>query len=367
MLGIKKIMNEKMMKLKFNIIFFSILMFQPLAGYSWDSYEKVLAIVNNRAIMESEVNQKLERLRSIKNIPESKVNYEKSRLIDQMIEAQLIFETAQNESILLTDKRVINQLEGAIANFFKSKTDSEKALTETVERVSKSMEKLMENKFELNFKMDPDLKKFIDHVEKKEKIDFFSLFDEIKVKIAREQIMSIAIGSTPPSTEEAKKWYNANRNKLGFEVHVKHILIIPKGGSLSDEKEANRRAEEIRREILSNPGSFESLAVKYSEDKGSAKNGGDLGWQVLGQFDQFFAGNVYKLNKSGQISGVFKSGFGYHVVKFIEKRSVTYDKVEKMIMYKLYTESAQGQFRKWVQQKKEEAAIKIYMEGYVKG
>jgi len=355
------------MKLKFYITFFLLVILQPLSSFAWDNYEKVLAVVNSRAIMESDVNQKLNRLKSLKNIPSSKIIFEKSRILDQMIEAEIIFETAQNESILLSDKRVINQLEGAMMKFFSSRISNQKDLTATVERVSKNMEKYLENKFELNFKIDPDLNKFIDFIEKKEKMDFFSFFDEMKVSIAREQIMSVAIGSNPPSPEEAKKWYNSNKAKLGFEVHVKHILIIPKSGSLPDEKSANTKAEDIRKQIMSNPGSFESLAVKYSQDPGSAKEGGDLGWQMLAQLDPYFAGNVFKLTKSGQISGVFKSGFGYHIVKYIERRAVTYDKVEKMIMYKLYSENAQEQFKKWVKQKKDEASIKIYMEGYIKG
>jgi putative peptidyl-prolyl cis-trans isomerase len=360
-------MNGKNMKLKFYIIFFSIIILQPLSSFAWDNYEKVLAVVNSRAVMESDVNQKLDRMKLLKNIPAAKINYEKSRILDQMIEAEIIFETAQNESILLSDKRVINQLEGAMTKFFSSRGSSEKELTATVERVSTGMEKFIENKFEANFKIDPDLKKFIDFIEKKEKMDFFSFFDEMKVNIAREQIMSVAIGANPPSAEEAKKWYNANKSKLGFEVHVKHILIIPKSGSLTDEKNANTRAEELRKQIMSNPGSFEALAIKNSQDPGSAKAGGDLGWQMLAQLDPYFAGNVFKLTKSGQISGVFKSGFGYHIVKYLDRKAVTYEKVEKMIMYKLYSENAQDQFKKWVKQKKEEASITIYMDGYIKG
>jgi putative peptidyl-prolyl cis-trans isomerase len=355
------------MKFKLNIILLSLILLFPLSSNAWQSYEKVLAVVNSRAIMESDLNQKMERLKSLKKIPDSKINHEKSRILDQMIEAEIIFETAQNESILLSDKRIINQLEGAITKFFSTRTGNKKELEETVKKVSLNMEKFMENKFDVNFKVDPDLKKFIDYIEKKEKIDFFSFFDEVKVSIAREQIMSVAIGSNPPSPDEAKKWYSKNKSKLGFEVHVKHILIIPKSGSLADEKAANNRADEIRKQIMANPSSFESLASKFSQDPGSAKNGGDLGWQMLAQLDPYFAGNVYKMTKSGQISGVFKSGFGYHIVKYLNRRAVSYESVEKMIMYKLYTENSQEQFKKWVKQKIDEASIKIYMEGYIKG
>ncbi len=355
------------MKIKSITILIPLVLLLPLSAFPWDKYERVLAVVNSRAIMESDVNQKLERLKTMKKISPAQIDFEKSRILDQMIESEIVFETAQKESILLSDKRIINQLEGAMSRFFSTKVNNEKELNEVVERVSKNMEKYMENRFDLNFKKDPDLKKFIDFIEKKEKIDFFSFFEEMKVNIAREQLMSIAIGATPPSPDEAKKWYNANKSKLGYEVHVKHILIIPKSDSLTDEKNANTKAEEIRKQIISNPSSFESLAVKYSQDPESAKNGGDLDWQMLAQLDPYFAGNVFRMTKNGQISTVFKSGFGYHIVKFLDKRPVTYEKVEKMIMYKLYSENAQLQFKKWVKQKKEESSIKINMEGYVKG
>jgi len=354
------------MNIKFNltlILFFLLTHF----CFSWQPYEKVLAVVNNRAIMESDVNQKFERLRQFKKIPASRINYEKSRIIDSMIEAELIFETAQKESILISDKRIVNQLEGAIKKFFSSKAKNAKELSKIAEKVSDNMEKLLSNKFDPDFKINSDLKKFINYIEKKEKLDFFSFCDELKVNIAREQVISIAIGSNPPSQAEAKKWFKANRHKLGYEVHVKHILIIPAGKSLSEEKKANNLANQIRKQILANPGSFESLAAKYSQDKASAKDGGDLDWQMLGQFDPYFAGNVYKLSKSGQISPVFKSSFGYHIVKYLGKRAITYEKVEKLIMYRLYTENAKTMYKKWIKRRKEEASIKIYMEGYVKG
>ena len=126
------------MKIKFNILFITTVILLPLSSYAWDSYERVIAVVNSRAIMESDVNQKLERLKSMKKIQPSQINFEKSRILDQMIEAEIIFETAQNESVLLTDKRIINQLEGAISKFFSNKVNSEKELNETVERVSKT-------------------------------------------------------------------------------------------------------------------------------------------------------------------------------------------------------------------------------------
>lgn len=332
--------------------------------YSWDSYDRVFAVVNNRPIMESEVNLRFERLKETKSIKPVKAAAEKSRILDRLIENEIVFETAQKESIEISNRRVINQLEGFMSNFFGSR-GGKKEVSAIVERVSLNLEKYMENRFEAKVKIDPDLQKFIDYVEKKERTDFFTFFDDLRVKIAKEQIMSVAVGANPPSTEEAKKWYNANKSKLGYEIHVKHILIRPDGNSLSSEKKANEKIEGIRKRIMAGE-SFESLASQYSQDTGSASNGGDLGWQILAQLDPYFANSVYRLNKSGQISPVFKSGFGYHIAKYLDKRPVTFDKVEKMIIYKLYGDNMEVQFHKWVQQRKNESGIKIYMEDYVK-
>lgn len=331
---------------------------------AWEKFDRVLAVVNNRPIIESEVNKRLEQHRAVKDIPKSKLAYEKSRIIDTLIENELIFETAEKESIEISDRRVINQLHDAMTMFFKKSEDNDKKVAETVERVSKNLESLMKDRFNPDIKIDSDLKKFMAFVEKKEKIDFFSFFDQMKVGIARQQIMSIAIGANPPSTEDAKKWFNKNKDKLGFEVHVKHILIIPKGNSLSDEKEANDKLEGIRKQVLAGE-SFEKLAAKYSQDPGSSQNGGDIGWQMLGQLDPYFANNVFQMSKKGEISKVFKSGFGYHIVKYIDRRPVTFEKVEQLILWKLHSENMAVQFEKWLDKRRNEASIEIYMEDYV--
>lgn len=336
-----------------------------LPAFAWEKFDRVLAVVNNRPIIESEVNKMLEQKKSFKDIPKSKLAYEKSRIVDQLIEDELIFETARNESIEIGNKKVINQLHDTMVKFFKSKIDDDKKVNETVERVSKNLEGLMQDRFDPDYKIDPDLKKFMAYIEKKERVDFFTVFEQLKVNIARQQIMSITIGANPPSSDEAKKWFNKNRDKLGIEVHVKHILIIPKSGSLTDEKEANDKIEQIRKQILAGE-SFEKLAAKYSQDTESAGNGGDLGWQMLGQMDPYFANNVYQMSKNGQISKVFKSSFGYHIVKYLDRRPVTFERVEQLILWKLYSDNMAEQYRKWMEQRKSESSIIIYMEDYVK-
>jgi parvulin-like peptidyl-prolyl isomerase len=88
---------------------------------------------------------------------------------------------------------------------------------------------------------------------------------------------------------------------------------------------------------------------------------------MIAQLDPYFANQVHNMKRRGQISPVFKSSFGYHIVKYMGRRNVSFDKVENMIMYKLYNEGLQGQFKKWVRQKKKESSITIFMDNYVPG
>jgi len=343
-----------------------VMTFLSAETYSWEHYDRVIALVNNRPIIESELEQKLGHLMQTKRIPAARIPYEKSRLLDQMIESELVFETAEKESIYINDKRVISQLENFMASFFRADAKNETELKATDSRVSQNMEQMISNMGDPRLRKDPDLNKFIDYIEKNEKIDFTLFFEDLRAKVAREQIMSIAVGITPPTKEEAQAWFKKNRSKLGYEVNAKHILIIPRSASLQDGRDANNRLEAIRKRVVAGE-SFEQLASQFSQDPGSASKGGDLGWQMMANLDPFFANQVHNMNRAGQISPVFKSNFGYHLVKYMGRRDVAFERVENMIMYRLYSEGLEAQYKKWMRQKKEESAITIFLDNYVQG
>ena len=81
--------------------------------------------------------------------------------------------------------------------------------------------------------------------------------------------------------------------------------------------------------------------------------------------DPYFAGFVNTMRSAGQVSQVYKSNIGYHLVKFMGRRPLTFEKVERLIMYKLYNESMYQQFKKWVMKRKKESEIQIFMKNYV--
>ena len=107
-----------------------------------------------------------------------------------------------------------------------------------------------------------------------------------------------------------------NISEVVKQLHVRHILI--KTSELVPENEAKKRLLEIRQRIEQGA-PFAEQAKLYSED-GSAAQGGDLGWISPGETVPEFEGPMNAL-QDGQISDAVQSGFGWHLIQVLERRS----------------------------------------------
>lgn len=98
-------------------------------------------------------------------------------------------------------------------------------------------------------------------------------------------------------------------------VLTAHILRMA-SGDISDADKAKAKAliDSIYEEVVKNPDSFENLAMSFSEDPGSAKNGGKLPWFGRGEMVSEFDSVAFAL-KDGEISEPFLSRFGWHIIK----------------------------------------------------
>lgn len=65
---------------------------------------------------------------------------------------------------------------------------------------------------------------------------------------------------------------------------------------------------------------FSTLAILYSEDKGSAVRGGEIGFMGRGQLDPEYAAVAFNLNDAKRVSKIVESEYGYHIIQLIEKR-----------------------------------------------
>lgn len=127
------------------------------------------------------------------------------------------------------------------------------------------------------------------------------------------------------------------------EVHARHILLKP--SPIMNDQQARLKLEEIAADIKSGKTTFAAAAKEYSQDPGSANQGGDLGWATPDIFDPAFRDALTKLHK-GQISAPVHSSFGWHLIELLDTRKVDKtdaaqkDRAYRMLMNRKFSEEA---------------------------
>lgn len=141
------------------------------------------------------------------------------------------------------------------------------------------------------------------------------------------------------------------------EVHVRHILIKP--SEIRSEAEARRLVERLYERIQAGE-DFAELAKSFSEDPGSALNGGDLNWidpnALVPEFREVIANTP-----SGQLSKPFKTPYGWHVLEVLGRRAtdssaqVREQQAVNLLRNRKYDEELQA----WLRQIRDEAYVEI--------
>lgn len=141
------------------------------------------------------------------------------------------------------------------------------------------------------------------------------------------------------------------------EVHVRHILIKP--NEIRSETATRRLAERLYERIVSGE-DFAELAKSYSEDPGSALNGGDLNWIDPSTLVPEFR-DVMAKTSSGELSKPFKSQYGWHVLEVLGRRATdNSDKFrEQQAMNALRNRKYEEELQAWLRQIRDEAYVEI--------
>jgi peptidyl-prolyl cis-trans isomerase D len=145
---------------------------------------------------------------------------------------------------------------------------------------------------------------------------------------------------TSVSHEELQTYYDQHREdyRMPEQVSVSHILIktpLPGPDGKVDPKgveEARKKAEDVLKQVKAG-GNFAELAKKYSEDPGSGKNGGSLGFIGRGRTVPEFEKAAFSLPK-GSISDLVQSSYGFHIIRVDDKQAAhvkTLDEVKDQI------------------------------------
>lgn len=106
------------------------------------------------------------------------------------------------------------------------------------------------------------------------------------------------------------------------EIHTAHIMIrTPKDANDSTVKATELRINEVN-QALKNGMSWDSAVTMYSEDKGSAKKGGELPWFGTGKMVPEFEKAAFALKNKGDRSGIVKTSYGFHIIQLLDKRGI---------------------------------------------
>ena len=150
-------------------------------------------------------------------------------------------------------------------------------------------------------------------------------------------------GDIKVSDQEARDYYDQHQDQYRTTERrqVAHILIAQK-----DDASALKEAEALLSKLKSGA-DFAKLATQNSTDKLSARKGGELDWFEKGVMDPEFEKAAFALQKSGDLSTVVKSQFGYHIIKLLgiqPETSKSFDQVKADVLAKVRQDKSHDLF-----------------------
>lgn len=155
-----------------------------------------------------------------------------------------------------------------------------------------------------------------------------SLHDDYKNNQLAQRMREKLVEDIKVSPSEVRRYFSAlPEDSLPFvptEVEVQIITRTPK----ATQEEINRVKDELRgytERVTSGNTTFQTLARFYSEDPGTARNGGELDYAGRAMLDPAFAAVAFNLTDPKKISKIVESEFGFHIIQLVDKRG---DKVK---------------------------------------
>lgn len=249
--------------------------------------DKIVGIVGDKIILRSDVyNDILDRQRRGEQVPPNANCF----IMEQLLTLKALVLQAEKDSIVVGEDEIEALLDNQIRGFIQmygSKDALEQIAGRTIYQI---------------------------------KEDFRQSFTERKKAERMRDKITESVKITP---QEVKEYYDKiPKDSLAFyesELEISQIVVYPKP-SRELELLAIDELSDFKRQVEAGTQKFETLAQLYTDDPGSKENGGRYAInRTEKSWDPSFIQNAFRL-KEGQISPVFKSKFGYHIIK-LESRA----------------------------------------------
>ena len=247
--------------------------------------EGIVAIVGNNIILKSDFEQQILQYQAQCLEVDSLIRIQ---VLEDLLFQKLMLHKAEIDSIEVTENDVFNEIDSRL-NTFISQLGSEDQLEEYFDK------KIYEIKEEM--------------------------YEPIESSLIIQRVRFEITSSVDVTPKEVKNYFlNFDPDSLPMvneTVEVAHILKYPPA-SASAIKETENKLEKLKERVLKGE-SFATLAILYSEDPGSSRNGGLYNAIKRGMFVKEFEAVMFSL-QDGEISDVFETEYGYHIVMMEEHR-----------------------------------------------
>ncbi|MDA3870744.1 MAG: peptidylprolyl isomerase [Candidatus Marinimicrobia bacterium] len=278
--------------MKKTIKIFTIITILTSIVFSQQLVDGIAAIVGEKIILSSEVQQMTFELAQNQGI--------------NLATDQSQYETLYNKSLRELINMDIIQLQAEVDSVYAKERDVKTTVDNQIEQYTTQLGS--KEKVEAYFNM--PLKKIKEN-----------LYERVESSMIVQKMQANKFQDISVTRPEVIQYYNEHKDsipQIPERVDISHILIIPKP-SKSHNTETRKKLLQIKEDILNNKFSFSDAAKEYSQDPGSANQGGNFGFIPKGTFVKDFEKAAFSL-KEGEISDVVETEFGLHIIKLIEKR-----------------------------------------------
>ena len=293
---------------------------------------KNAALVNGKAIAMSDYQAELDQLQRQVSMTgrqpdEKEMQTLKQRILDNLIDRELLKQEAEKRGIKADDAEVNAQL------------DAVKKGT-TPENFANSLKQMNMT--------EPALKAYF--------------ASQLAMKKLVDKDLASKIVVTP---EEVKAFYDGNPDvfKTPEMVRASHILVkVDKTASAEEKAKALEKIKGVQKRL--NGGEDFAKVAKEVSDCPSKDNGGDLNFFQKGQMVPPFENAAFSM-KTGQTSDIVETEFGYHIIKLTDKKdagTMSFDEVKPRIEQHLRSEKMSLEFPKYVETFKSKAKIEILVK-----
>ncbi len=290
--------------------------------------EDVAAVVGNKKIYMSEVNDVLVNVMRQNGIPEGQIDLNSPQLAEAR---KSVLENLVNRELLLLES---------------SKNKPE------------NLDELVDNEIS-NIKSEFETEEEYQQALQQNRMDEEKLVSRLKKNILLDQYVNNIQEEVTVSESEMKTYYKNNKSDFQQkeQVKVSHIIILSGKNGKYDKPE--EKINEIYKKVK-NGESFSTLAKEYSED-GSAQNGGSLGYITRGTTVPSFEEKAFS-TEIGEVSEPFKTKFGYHILKVEDKKEekqLSFNEVKDEVEQILVEEKTKNKLDEKINELKQKYDVQI--------